>query len=53
MSGRQKLERATQPNTHPISERDETDIWYTPAAFQCHFPNEKKKRKEWDISAFL
>ena len=34
-----------QPNLiHPISERDETDIWYTPAAFQCHFPNEKKKR---------
>ena len=43
-----------QPNLiHPISERDETDKWYTPAAFQCHFPNEKKKRKEWDISAFL
>ena len=49
MSGRQKLERATQPNTttHPISERRNGYMVYTPA-FQCHFPNEK--RKEWDIS---
>ena len=52
MSGRQKLERATQPNTttHPISERRNGYIWYI---LQLSSAISQTKKEKNGTSAFL